>query len=56
MRATAPCGPTVVPYNVSLGPRGAGAAGRAPARPAGENRTDGAVRVWEKIFAATMGS
>src|SRR5438046_8327614 len=51
--ATAPSGPTVVPYRWSVGPRGfVGAA----ARPGGRNRTTGAVRSWEKMFAATIAS
>src|SRR5881628_3022261 len=53
MRATAPCGPTVIPYSLRVGPLGfVGAA----ARPGGENRIAGAVRSWEKMFAATMAS
>src|SRR2546425_9217990 len=53
MIATAPCGPTVIPYSRSVGPRGfVGAA----VRPGGENRTAGAVRSWEKMLAATMAS
>src|SRR2546427_7915777 len=53
MIATAPCGPTVIPYRRSVGPRGfVGAA----ARPGSENRTAGGVRSWEKMFAATMAS
>src|SRR2546426_7472168 len=51
--ATAPSGPTVVPYRWSVGPRGVvGAA----ARPGGRNRTAGAVRSWEKMLAATIAS
>src|SRR5437016_13461869 len=51
--ATAPSGPTVVPYRWSVGPRGfVGAA----ARPGGRKRTAGAVRSWEKMFAATIAS
>src|SRR2546426_7837871 len=53
MIATAPCGPTVIPYRRRVGPRGfVGAA----ARPGGRNRIAGAVRSWEKMFAATMAS
>src|SRR2546427_2358690 len=53
MIATAPSGPTVIPYSWSVGPRGiVGAA----ARPGGRNRTAGAVRSWEKMFAATIAS
>ena len=57
MSATAPCGLSVIPYSLSVGPRGAAAgAARFTACPAGTKRTEGAARVWEKMLAATMDS